>query len=100
MKKIVYLCVLLSVLMIFGCGKATVEDVAKDYVEKQFRFDTTVKLDMSNLKYKAAPAEGNTVVVKVSGPIYYEGKVTLVKVGREWKVETPEAAQVQPEVSH
>jgi len=100
MKKIVYLCVVVSVLMIFGCGKATVEDVAKDFVEQQFRFDNTVKLDLSKLKYKAAPVEGNTVVVKVSGPIYYEGKVTLVKAGRDWKVEAPDTAQVQSEVTH
>ncbi len=100
MKKIIYLCLAMSVLVIFGCGKATVEDVAKDFVEKQFRFDSTAKVDTSNLKYKATPAEGNTVVVNVSGTIYYEGKVKLVKEGRDWKVETAEAEPVEPVVLH
>ncbi len=90
----------LSVLMIFGCGKATVEDVAKEFVEKQFHFDNTVKLDTSKLKYKATPAEDNTVVVNVSGTIYYEGKIRLVKKGLDWKVKTAEAAQVEPDALH
>ena len=100
MKKISYLCMVVSVLMIFGCAKAPVEDVAKDFVEKQFRFDNTVKLDTSKLKYKAAPVEGNTVVVNVSGTIYYEGKIKLVKEGRDWKVERAEAARVEPDALH
>ena len=51
MKKVVYLGIILSVLMLVACGKATVEDVAKDYVKKQCAFDNDFKIDTSKLKY-------------------------------------------------
>ena len=34
MKRIIYLGIILSVLMLFACGKASVEDVAKEYVRR------------------------------------------------------------------
>ena len=100
MKKVMYLGVIMSILMIFGCGKATVEDVAKDYVKKQFSLDNNAKLDTSKLKYTVIEKEGNKATVKVSGTINYEGQIFLVKEGREWKISEEKVAQAEQDLSH
>jgi len=90
MKKIVYLGIILSVLMLFACGKATVEDVAKEYVKKQFAFDNNVKINTSKLKYNVTKKEGNRATVKVSGTINFDGQLFLVKQGKKWKISKKE----------
>ena len=100
MKKVMYLGVIISVLMIFGCGKATVEDVAKDHVKKQFSLDNNAKLDTSKLKYTVIEKEGNKATEKVSGTINYEGQIFLIKEGREWKISEEKVAQAEQDLSH
>ena len=111
MKRIVYLGIILSVVMLFACGKASVEDVAKDYVKKQFAFDNNVRIDTSKLKYTVTKKEGNKATVSVSGPINFDGQLFLVKQGKKWKIskkenlyETPKKVdsntEPKKEVSH
>ena len=111
MKRIVYLGIILSVVMLFACGKSSVEDVAKDYVKKQFAFDNNVKIDTSKLKYTVTKKEGNKATVSVSGSINFDGQLYLVKQGKKWKIsekknlyENPKkvASNTEPnkEVSH
>ena len=111
MKRIVYLGIILSVVMLFACGKSSVEDVAKDYVKKQFAFDNNVRIDTSKLKYTVTKKEGNKATVSVSGSINFDGQLYLVKQGKKWKIskkenlyETPKkvASNTEPkkEVSH
>jgi hypothetical protein len=90
MKRIIYLGIILSVLMFFACGKAGVEDVAKEYVKKQFAFDNNVKMDTSKLKYNVTKKEGNRATVKVSGTINFDGQLFLVKQGKKWKISKKE----------
>ncbi len=90
MKKIVYLGILMSVLMFFACGKASVEDVAKDYVKKQCAFDNDFKIDSSKLKYTVTKKEGNKATVKVLGTINFDGQLFLVKRGKKWKISKKE----------
>ena len=100
MKKVMYLVIIMSVLMIFGCGKATVEDVAKDYVKKQFSSDNTVKFDTSELQYAVKEEEGNKATVTVTGMIDYEGQIFLIKEGREWKIDEERVAQSGQDLVH
>jgi len=86
MKRIIYLGIILSVLMLFACGKATVEDVAKDYVKKQCAFENDVKIDTSKLNYTVTEKNGNRATVKVSGTINFDGQLFLVKQGKKWKI--------------
>ena len=90
MKRIIYLGIILSVLMFFACGKATVEDVAKDYVKKHCAFDNDVKIDTSKLKYNVTEKNGNRATVKVSGTINFDGQLFLVKQGKKWKISKKE----------
>ena len=90
MKRIIYLGIILSVLMLFACGKATVEDVAKDYVKKQCAFDNNVRINTSKLKYTVTEKEGNRATVKVSGTINFDGQLFLVKQGKKWKISKKE----------
>jgi ribosomal protein L35AE/L33A len=86
MKKVVYVCIMLSVLMLFACGKTSVEDAAKNYVKKQCAFDNNVSVDTSKLKYSVVKKEGNRAVVRVSGTINFDGQLFLVKKGNQWKI--------------
>jgi hypothetical protein len=90
MRKIIYLGIILSVLMLFACGKATVEDAAKDYVKKQCAFDNDFKIDTSKLKYTVTEKEGNRATVMVSGAINFDGQLFLVKSGNKWKISKKE----------
>ena len=102
MRRIVYLGIILSVLMLFACGKATVEDAAKEYVKKQFAFDNKVSIDTSKLKYTVTEKEGNRATVRVSGTINFDGQLFLVKNGKKWKISKKENVYATPEkaVSH
>ena len=101
MKKIIYLCMILSVLMLFGCGKDSPEDVAKDYVKKQFKLDNADKLDTSDLKYTVTEdQEGNNATVKVSGNIKYEEKIHLIKENGKWIIGKEKIAQGKNKGSH
>lgn len=90
MKKVVCLGIILSVLMLFACGKASVEDVAKEYVKKQCAFDNNVRIDTSKLKYTVTKKEGNKATVKISGTINFDGQLSLVKQGKKWKISKKE----------
>jgi len=90
MKKVVYLGIILSVLMLVACGKATVEDVANNYVKKQCAFDNDFKIDTSKLKYTVTKKEGNRATVRVSGIINFDGQLFLVKSGKKWKISKKE----------
>lgn len=100
MKKIMYFGIVVSVLMILGCGKATVEDVAKEHVKKQFNLNNDVKLDFSKLKYTVTEKDDNNATVNVSGTIRYEGQIFLVKDGRKWKIGEKRAEPEEHHVEH
>jgi hypothetical protein len=97
MKKVVYLGIILSVLMIFACGKVSVEDAAKSYVKKELAFDNNVKVDTSKLKYSVEKKEGSRAVVKVSGTIDFDGRLFLVKQGSKWKIGKKEDVYAKPQ---
>lgn len=86
MKKLFYFGIVLSVLMLFACGKASVEDVARDHVKKLFSSDSNLKVDISKLKYTVTKKEGDTATVDVSGTIDCDGQIFLVKEGGKWRV--------------
>lgn len=96
MKNVVCLSMMLSVLMLFACGKASVEDAAKNYVKKQCAFDNNVKVDTSKLKYSVVKKEGNRAIVRVSGTINFDGQLFLVKQGSKWKIGKKEGLYAAP----
>ena len=97
MKRVVWIMMLISVFMFFGCKKVAVEDVAKDHVKKQFKLVDNAKLDLSKLKYTVIKKEGDKATVNISGPIQYDEQIILVKDGRKWKIEEKRAQQkIQP----
>jgi len=102
MKRIIYFGIVLSVLMLFACGKATVEDVARGYIKKQCAFDNDFKIDTSKLKYTVTEKEGNRATVRVSGTINFDGQLFLVKSGKKWKISKKENVYATQEktVSH
>lgn len=101
MKKIIYLGMILSVLMVFGCGKDSPEDVAKDYVKKQFTLDNAGKLDTSDLKYTVTEdKEGNNAIVKVSGAIKYEEQIHLIQENGKWIISKEKIAGGKIKGSH
>jgi hypothetical protein len=101
MKKIMYFGIILSVFMVFGCGKSSVEDVAKDYVKKQFTLDNAGKLDTSKLKYTVTEdPEGNNATVKVSGTINYEEQIHLIKENGKWIVSKEKSARSKKKSAH
>ena len=96
MKKLIYFGIVMSVLVLFACGKAKVEDVVKDHVKKQFSSDNSVKVDISKLKYTVTKKEGNMATVNVSGTINCDGLIFLVKEGGKWRISKKEALHVSP----
>ena len=96
MKKLFYFAIVMSVLMLVGCGKPKVEDVVKDHVKKQFSFDSNLTVDISKLKYTVTKEEGDTATVNVSGIIHCDGRIFLVKEGGKWKINQKEPAHVSP----
>ncbi|MDX2496772.1 MAG: hypothetical protein QNL11_02595 [Desulfobacterales bacterium] len=96
MKNFFYFGIVMSVLMLFACGKTKVEDVVKDHVRKQFNFDNAVKVDISKLKYTVTKKEGNAATVNVSGTINCDGQIFLVKEGGKWRISKKEALDVSP----
>jgi len=101
MRKIIYLVIILSIFMVFGCGKDSPEDVAKDYVKKQFTLDKAGKLDTSKLKYTVTEdPEGNNATVKVSGTINYEEQIHLIKENGKWIVGKEKIARSKKKSAH
>jgi len=102
MKKVACLGIILSVLAVFACGKASVEDAAKNYVKKQCAFDNNVNVDTSKLKYSVVKNTGNRAVVRVSGTINFDGQLYLVKKGSKWTIGKKEGLYTtpQPAASH
>ena len=101
MKKIMYLCMILSVLLVFGCGKDSPEDVAKDYVKKQFNLVNADKLDTSGLKYTVSEdKESNSAIVKVSGAIKYEEQIHLIQENGKWIINKEKIARGTIKGSH
>lgn len=96
MRKVVYFGIILSVLMVIACGKADVEDVAKDYIKKQYAFDNNVRIDTSKLKYTVVKKEGNKATVRVAGTINFDGQLYLVKQGKKWKISKKENVYTTP----
>ena len=96
MKRVACMGIILSVLMIFACGKGSVEDAAKNYMKKNLAFDNNVQVDTSRLKYKVEKKEGSRAVVKVSGTINFDGRLYLVKQGNKWKIGKKEDLTVTP----
>jgi hypothetical protein len=90
---------LTAALIIVGCAKPTPQDAAKDYVNKQFRFDPGVTIDTKNLEYNVIKKDDDNATIKVSGSIHYSEIIYLVKVGDKWEVkgEGPKAKAIQPE---
>ena len=101
MKKIIYLGMILSVLMVFGCGKDSAEDVAKDYVKKQFTLDNGGKIDTSNLTYTVTEdKEGNNATVKVSGTMNYKEQLHLIKENGKWIISKGKIAKGKTKTAH
>ena len=97
MKRVACMGIILSVLMIFACGKGSVEDAAKNYMKKHLAFDNNVQVDTSRLKYKVEKKQGSRAVVKVSGTINFDGRLYLVKQGNKWKIGKKEDLTVTPQ---
>ena len=94
MKKMLCGVLVIAAIMLFGCAKSTPEEVAKDYVKKQFASDRYAKLHTSTLTYKIVKEDENSATVTVSGNIYYEEDIKLVKDGKKWVLRS-EAAQTK-----
>jgi len=94
MKKMLCGVMVIAAIMLFGCAKPTPEEVAKEYVKKQFSSDYGVKLHTSTLAYKIVKEDENNVTVNVSGNIFYEEDIQLVKDGDKWVLRS-EAAQTK-----
>ena len=99
MRKILCCLMLTAALMIFGCAKPTPQDAAKDYVDKQFRLDPGVNLDISKLEYNIIKEADDEATIKVSGSIYYTEIIYLEKIGDKWEIKGkgPKAKATQPE---
>lgn len=102
MKKRLFVGMMVGMAILFGCSKPSPENVAKDYVKKVFKPEYHAKLDTSGLKYSVVEKENNQATVKVSGNIYFEKDIELVKIGGKWKLkeEGKEIATPKPAPSH
>ena len=101
MKKMLCGVVVIAAIMLFGCSKPSPEEVAKEYVKKQFASDYNVKLHTSTLAYKIVKEDEHNVTVNVSGNIFYEEDIELVKDGSKWVIRSAavqaEAVAAEPE---
>lgn len=102
MKKMLCGLMAIAAIMLFGCSKPSPEEVAKDYVKKQFTADYGVNLNTSTLAYKIVKEDENSATVNVSGNIYYEEDIKLVKDGKKWvlKSEATQTKTVAAEPEH
>ncbi len=91
MKKMLCGVIVIAAIMFFGCSKPAPEEVAKEYVKKQFVSDHRVKFHTSTLTYKIVKEDENSVTVNVSGNIYYEEDIKLVKDGNKWVLKSDAA---------
>jgi hypothetical protein len=86
MRKLLVVTVIFAAFLVFACGKHDPQSVARDYVEKQFKGDQPIRTDMSGLKYEIVEKTDNHATIQVSGTVNFEGKIYLVKEGRNWKI--------------
>lgn len=86
MRKVLCLVMVVAALMFFGCAKSNPEDVAKDYVNKEFSPDAGVTLDTTELEYKVIKEEEDNATIKVSGSIHYSEVLYLIKVDDKWEI--------------
>ena len=104
MKKMFCGVMAIAAIMLFGCSKPTPEEVAKDYVKNQFAPAYSVKLNTSTLKYEIVKEDENSATVTVSGNIYYEEDIQLVKDDDKWILKSEaaqtEAVVAEPELDH
>lgn len=102
MKKWLLAVMMVGMAVLFGCNKPSPENVAKDYVKKVFNPEYHAKLDTSKLKYSVLEKKSNQATVKVSGNIYFEKDIELVKIGGKWKIkeEGKEMATPKPTPPH
>ena len=104
MKKMFCGVMAIAAIMLFGCSKPTPEEVAKDYVKNQFAPAYGVKLNTSTLKYEIVKEGENSATVTVSGNIYYEEDIQLVKDDDKWILKSEaaqtEAVVAEPELDH
>jgi hypothetical protein len=104
MKKMLCGVMAIAAIMLFGCSKPTPEEVAKDYVKNQFAPAYGVKLNTSTLKYEIVKEDENSATVTVSGNIYYEEDIQLVKDDDKWILKSEaaqtEAVVAEPEPDH
>ncbi len=84
MKKMLCGVVVMVTIMLFGCSKPSPEEVAQEYVKKQFASDYGDKLHTSNLAYKIVKEDEHNATVNVSGNIFYEEDLQLVMDGGKW----------------
>lgn len=96
MKKLLVVTVIFAAFLVAGCAKHDPENVAKDYVEKQFKSDQPVKADTSGLKYTLVEKTDTRATIEVSGTLDVEGKIYLVKEGKNWKIAQNEALRTEP----
>lgn len=94
MKKMLCGVMAIAAIMLFGCSKPSPEEVAKNYVKNQFAPAYGVNFNTSALTYKIVKEDENSATVAVSGNIYYEEDVQLVKDGGKWVLKS-EAAQTK-----
>ncbi len=103
MKNFFYFGIVMSVLMLFACGKTKVEDVVKDHVRKQFNFDNAVKVDISKLKYTVTKKEALDVSPKKepsdSVEIKETSPVAPKKIASHGE-QKPESSHGEQEISH
>ncbi len=94
MKKMLCGVMVIAAMMLFGCSKPSPEEAAEEYVKKQFASDFGAKLHTSDLTYKIVKEDENNVTVNVSGNIFYEEDIQLVKDGNKWVLKS-EVAQTK-----
>lgn len=100
MKKLLMVTGMFAVFFVFGCAKYDPQNVAKDHVEKQFKSGLPIKADTSGLKYDIVEKTDTHATVAVSGTVGFEGKIFLVKQGKNWKIAEKESVKAEPGVVH
>lgn len=100
MRKLLVVIVIFTAFLVFGCGKYDPQNVARDYVEKQFKGDHPIKADMSGIKYEIVEKTDSQATIQVSGTAKFEGKIYLVKEGKNWKIAENGPVTTGPAIVH
>ncbi len=89
MKKIIYLLLVLSLTVVFGCAQEQPEEAAKKIFEQQVAGHEGLELDTSGLAYIIVEQEDDTALVEVSGNMAVKAEIPLVKKGGQWVMAVP-----------